>query len=177
MLINLDIDSGASDQIKQLIGDRIDVTKKIASKQYGSNLYRLKDSSLDYMPRDGKLSDYTRINFEMFENGILLRINDNQKLFGHPLNNSSVRKILLKQGEERVVWFSLTHILLLFRVKKQTIKKYWLLPRGFYNEAAELQLELDNGYILLTTNGNNFKAEKQFFEKSVLKEKLVVETQ
>ncbi|MCF8299145.1 MAG: hypothetical protein K9J13_16475 [Saprospiraceae bacterium] len=175
MIFSLDKITNTKREIEKLIGKEFTVSERIANKKFGSNIYNLrqikaKDSNIKNLPQEN-----SRCNFEFFEKGILLRINDNQKLFGIPLNEDEIIKFQLVKGEEKIWPFSLAWLLYKLGVDINILKKFRFVLGGyFYNKRFHLIIITNNEEIILDSNGGNSRKEIKFFSNSLIKEKLEI---
>jgi hypothetical protein len=138
----------------------------------GSCLYNLRDLKLTDKGNNIHIEQNARCNFELFEKGLLLRINDKQKFFVLPLSKDDKLSLTIIEGEEKISSFNLTGLLHALGVKRSFLRRFWLLSRGIYNERLELLIETNSEKILLDSNGKNFKGALRYFEKCELRDKL-----
>jgi hypothetical protein len=174
MIFDLENENKGIPDIESLIGKQLDLPSKLKEKKYGSNLYNLRKLNFKENRIGIALKENSRCNFEKFENGILLRINDNQKLFGLALSNESVNEIVIQKGSVKIVPISLAGLLNWIGVKKDTIEKYRFLIGGFYTERFRLEIKTNWGHLCLDSNPGNYTIEKEYFLDSVLKAKLKI---
>jgi len=174
MIMKFDFEDRNLREIEPLIGKRLSLSQKIAYDKYGGNLYNLLKLSTETDLTADIPSVNARCNFEKFEKGILLRINDNQKLYGLPLSRDLITGIELKKGDEIIYPISLTGFLLLIGMKKETIKKHKILSGGFQNKRFQLKIKTKTEEILLDSNPGNYKTEKKYFKGSDLEPRLSI---
>jgi len=175
MIINLENENKSKQKVESLIGKQLGLAQKFKNKKYGSNLYNLKKLNIVEKTSGVEPTENSRCNFEKFENGILLRINDKQKLFGLVLSKESVNEIIIKKGSEEIVQISLAGFLNWIGIEKETIKKYRFLIGGFYIERFRLEIITKSCSLSLDSSSGNYNIEKEYFIDSVLKAKLKIE--
>jgi len=134
----------------------------------GSCLFNLREIRFLNEKNDFELEPKARCNFELFEHGLLLRVNDRQHYYVLPLSKNENLRMTLKEGKEKIFPINLTGFLYAIGFKRSFLRKYWLLSRGFYNERFELLIETDSEKLLLDSQGKNFKGAVKYFEKSEL---------
>lgn len=174
MILKFDKESRDIQKLEPLIGKQLDFMQKLKDHKYGSNLYNLQKITLDDRTIKEIPSVNSRCNFEKFEKGLLLRINDSQQLYGLVLSNDLTEKLIITRGSEKVLPISLTRLLMWIGVNKETLKKNPLLSSGFYNERFRLEIKTKSESLLLVSNDNNYLKEKAYFLESVLNQKLTV---
>jgi len=162
--------------LDRLVFDRIGYSLTGSSglfpKTTGSCLYILKEIYFFNAPADIQIERNARCNFELFETGLLLRVNDKQNFFILPLSKDDKLKIQITEGEEKIILLSLTGFLYTLGIAKRFLKKYWLFRGGFYNERFTLLIETENERILLDSQGQNFEGALKYFNESVLRSKI-----
>jgi len=174
MIVKFDKESRDIQKLESLIGKQLDLKQKLKDHKYGSNLYNLQKISLDDRTIKEIPSVNSRCNFEKFEKGLLLRINDRQELYGLVLSNDLTEKLIITRGSEKILPISLTRLLIWIGLKKETIKKHRVLSSGFYNERFRLEIKTKSESVLLVSNDSNYLKEKAYFIESVLNQKLTV---
>ena len=154
-------------EINDLLGENFTLTKKL--KNSGSCLYNFRQ--IEYFDTNNRteINENSRCNFEIFENGLLLRINDQQHYFALPLTESNCIEIIITEGKEKVFPINLTAFLIGIGFKKDFLRKHWLLNGGFYNERYTLSIKTENEILLLDSQGKNYKTAFMFFKQSRLK--------
>ncbi len=159
--------------VYQQIGIPISEKRNIFFNKTGSCLFNLRDIKIFNQKEYSNLELNARCNFELFEHGLLLRINDRQHLYVIPLSKNENIRIIIKEGEEKIFPINLTGFLYAMGFKKNFLKKYWILSRGFYYERFELMIETDSEKILLDSQGSNFKSTVKYFKRSELSTKIM----
>lgn len=168
MIHKIDNTGKLSKSIYQQIGRPLSEKENKLTNKTGSCLFNLRDIKILNEKVDFELEPNARCNFELFEHGLLLRINDRQHYYVLPLSNKENLRMTLKEGEEKIFPFNLTGFLNSIGFKRSFLRKYWLLSRGFYNERFELLIETDSEKLLLDSQGKNFKGAVKYIEKSEL---------
>jgi len=168
MIHKIDNTGKLDKSIYQLIGRPISEKENKLINITGSCLFNLRDIRILNETNDFELEPNARCNFELFEYGLLLRINDKQHYYVLPLSKNENLRMSIKEGEEKIFPINLTGFLYAIGFKRNFLRKYWLLSRGFYNERFELLIETDSEKLLLDSQGNNFKGAVKYFEKSEL---------
>jgi len=138
----------------------------------GSCLYNLREIKFKDENSKIQIDQNARCNFELFEKGLLLRINDKQNFYVLSLSKEDKMKIQITEGEEKIFPINLTGFLFTIGINRDFLKKYWLLSGGFYNERFTLLIQTDNEMILLDSQGSNYKKALKYFEKSELRTKI-----
>lgn len=174
MIIKLDRDSRDLQKIEPLIGKQLDLSQKFKNHKYGSNLYTLRSISLEDSMGVDVPSENSRCNFEKFEKGMLLRINDHQKLVGFVLSSDVVEEISITRGKEKVFPLSPSGLLIWFGMTRETVKKHRFFSGGFYHERFRLEIKTKSEKLILDSNDSNYSKEKAYFIESVLKQKLTI---
>jgi len=174
MIIKLDKDSRDYQKIESLIGKQLDLSQKLRNHKYGSNLYTLKKLSSEDCVGVDVPSENSRCNFEKFEKGMLLRINDHQKLYAFVLSSDSIEEIIITRGEEKVFPLSLSGLLIGLGMDREKVKKHRLLSGGFYHERFRLEIKTKSEMLVLDSNDSNYLKEKAYFSTSVLHDKLMI---
>lgn len=169
MIHKIDNTGKLNKSIYQKIGRPISERENKLINKTGSCLFNLRDLRILNEKIDFELEPNARCNFELFENGLLLRINDRQHYYVLPLSKNENLRMTLREGEEKMFPINLTGFLYAIGFKRSFLRKYWLLSRGFYNERLELLIETDTEKLLLESQGNNFKGAVKYFEKSELR--------
>ena len=174
MIINLDNEFKAKKQIEELIGKPFSLKQRILKGNIGSCSFNLRSLYfLQSVEKQKNPSENARCNFEKYEKGILLRINDNQKLYGVILSEESVKEIKITRGD-RTLRYSLDDILALFGVGKKYINQ--LIQNSFekIHKRFLLILNTKTVKILLDSSDSNFKKGIEFFKNSLFENKLTV---
>ncbi len=174
MIFELDNQKTTNKEIESLIGRPLSVSQKLSRKSYGSSLYNLRTIKLFESLASELPTENSRCNFEKFERGILLRINDKQKLYATPLDLKLVNEIRIIRGDERLHPIGLTATLIHLGVKKETVKKYRFLSGGHYHERFKLIIKTNTAEISMDNNDSNYRAEKEFFRESMFDEKIEI---
>jgi len=174
MIIKLDKESRDIQKIESLIGKQLDLSQKLEAHKYGSNLYILRDLSFYDSEIKETPSVNSRCNFEIFEKGMLLRINDRQKLYALALSDEITEELILTRGVERAFPLSLTRLLIWIGLKKESIMKNRLLSSGYYHERFRLEIKTKYENLILDSNDSNYFKEKAYFGESMLKHKLTI---
>lgn len=169
MIHKIDKSGKLNKSIYQQIGRPISEKENKLIIITGSCLFNLRDIRILNEKNDFKLEPNARCNFELFEHGLLLRINDRQNYYVLPLSKKENLRMTLKEGEEKIIPINLTGFLYAIGFQRSFLRKYWLLSGGFYNERLELLIETDSEKLLLDSQGKNFKEAVKYFEKSELR--------
>lgn len=138
----------------------------------GSSLYNLRKLTSERF----QINENARCNFEKFEKGILLRINDRQNYYCIPLTIENVKCVEIRKGDELIWPFSFTALLSILGFTRANLKKYWIFSRGFYHERFELYLNTKLETLLLEANPSCYKAEKKYFTESAISQKFKIKS-
>lgn len=168
MIYKIDNTGKLSKSIYEHIGRPLSEKDSSLIKITGSCLFNLRDIRILDNKNELQLEPNARCNFELFENGLLLRINDRQQYYVLPLSKDENLKITIKEGDEKIFPINLTGFLHAIGFKRSFLRKYWLLSRGFYNERFELLIETDSEKLLLDSQGSNFKSALRYLDNSEL---------
>ena len=156
-------------EIGKQIGKPYNWKEKLIRRKFGSNGYYLREIKVKQGSNVEIPSTGSRCNFEYYEKGLLLRINDSQKLYYIPLSIDNTSNVIFDKGVEKISPFSLTHTLLTLGLKKETIKKYPVLATGFYCERFRLGIKTQHESLLLDAADSNYSKEVEFFMNSELR--------
>jgi len=138
-------------------------------KNTGSCLYNVRKIKQIERTDVIEINENSRCNFEIFENGLLLRINDNQHYYAIALTETNCIEIVIQKGKEKVFPISNTAVLIALGFKKEYLRNNWFLNGGFYNERLKLSIRTKEEYFELDSQGSNYKSAIKFFEKTKLK--------
>ncbi len=159
-----------SKKIINEIGNSISNSKEGIIRETGSCLYNLRE--IKFRSEQLNINENARCNFELFENGVLLRINDNQRYYVLPLYFNSNFEIEIFQGRKMVVLSRIATILSLFGVDNDFLGKYWIFRRGYSYERFKMKIKTEDELLLLDSSGRNFKGAMEYFSKSVIGERI-----
>jgi hypothetical protein len=168
MIYKIDNTGKLNNSIYQQVGRPLSEKEDKLINVTGSCLFNLRNIQFLDKKNEFQLEPNARCNFELFENGLLLRINDRQHYYVLPLSKNENLKMTIKEGEEKIFPINLTGFLHAIGFKRSFLRKYWLLSGGFYNERLELLIETDSEIILLDSQGKNFNGVVKYFQKSEL---------
>jgi len=170
----IDYNGTLRQNIDSLVGSQISLKDQFRNGSSGSALFRLRETKLN-----NKLSDDTylnlRCNFEKRTNGLILRINQNQKLMNIAIDFDSIIKIMLFKKEVVSPRFFSPMRLLLKLGMSIRYARYFSGHRSYYIvEPLDLIIKTSEGIMRLDSNGYNFYNTFNYFSKAGLKEKIEV---
>jgi len=153
-----------SRKIDDLIGKSIPIRDQVRKGTVGSRLYRLLKFS--FLDKETELVDLnSRCTFEKFERGLLLRINDHQKLFSIAIPYDSIDHIELIKGEEVINPFPLSPMWILLKLGVPARFARYFMIRLFEYSIDPMILKIRSGedMLELDSHGYNYYGEKKYF--------------
>jgi len=162
------------DDFHPIIGKQLSLKSRIQNRKFGSNNYSLKKIESTNI-QNPLPSENSRCNFEKFESGLLLRINDNQDYYGIPINVDLNPSIRLIKGTERIKLLGIARLIKFFGGKLDPIRKRRFFKFGLYNDNFHIDLKIVDLRLSLESNSHNFESEKAFFKDSILSDNLIIE--
>lgn len=152
-------------QVEHILGQSKSIKEQFRSGTVGSELYRLTDLRLKSEVKH--LIDLdTRCNFEKYEKGLLLRVNQNQKLYFIAISYTDISSINLVKGEETIspLFFSPFRFLLLMGVHIRYARYFRISLSEYRVERMSLIIRAGEDIIKLDSNGYNYYSELKFFK-------------
>ena len=127
-----------------------------------------------------KYSDEIKIdskcNFQKYSDGILMRINYSNKIYAIPISNTSLTKLKLIRGNEKITPLSYSIFNLLIKLKVPIrYSRYFAWRRSkieYQISDTELYIKSDFLEIDLITNGYDFENQLPFFKSLNIDKKL-----
>ncbi len=172
MIHEVDNTGKLSKPIYENIGRPISEKRDTIFSAVGSCLLNIR--GIETFGRMDEIEPNARCNFELFENGLLLRINDKQKYYVLPLSKSDNLNITINEGEEMISPITFSGNLHAIGFKRSFLRKYWLTSGGFYNKRFELVIETDSEKLTLDSQSSNYKGILKFFEQSELRGRIII---
>ena len=157
-------------KIDQLLGSKKSILEQFKYGTAGSALYFIQNTNLDSNLQ--KLSySHPRCNFEKFENGLLLRINQNQKLYFVAVSYSNITSIEVGKGQEKIAPLLLSPMwILLFLGAPLKFARYFRIHLSEYSiKPLILTIKSGSNYIRLESNGYNYYEEMNYFAPLIKK--------
>lgn len=159
-----DLTKSLKKRIYYILGESISVREQWKLGTTGSNLYRLR--KLDVNGKTAELTDLnSRCNFEKFRNGLLLRINNMQKLYFVAMSYDSIDSIKLTKGDENIspLFLSPMGLLLRFGVHVRYALYFKLRASEYSIEPMTLSITSGNDYISLDSSGYSYYGALDYF--------------
>jgi hypothetical protein len=172
MIYKQEISSHLNPEITNRIGECISKNQDVFSRSIGSCFYSLRELNIVENTGNISIQENARCHFELFEKGLLLRINDGQDYFVLPIAENEKLNVELGHKEKKVKLSSFSGLLLALGFKKSLLRKYWLLSRGFYSERFTLNIATGSENIILDSSNGNFKDRLNFLEKGNVEAKI-----
>ncbi|MCW3787082.1 hypothetical protein [Plebeiibacterium sediminum] len=141
-------------------------------KEVGNCLYNL--GQIKSITNNISIKENARCNFELFEHGLLLRINDVQKFYVIAFNSKQDIRVDLFEGVKTISLSGLGILLILLGFSRKILEKYWIFRRMMVYERFKLRIETEEELIILDATGRNFPAAVKFFNRSILKDSITV---
>ena len=118
----------------------------------------------------------SKCNFQKYSDGILMRINYSNKIYAIPISNTSLTKLRLVRGNEKITpqTFSIFNLLIKLKVPIRYSRYFaWRRSRIEYQISdTELYIKSDFLETYLITNGYDFENQLPFFKSLNIDKKL-----
>ncbi len=170
MIYEIDTTLHRDKNIKKELGESLSNSNNGIFKEVGSCLYNLK--GIKTSSNVITIKENARCNFELFEKGLLLRINDMQKFYLIALNPKEEIKIDIFEGKKTVILSLIGGILCLLGVNRNYLEKYWVFRKSLVYERFLLKIRTNEEIIILDSTGRNFEKAVKYFTNSMLREKI-----
>lgn len=162
--------------VQKTLGSSMDIgLKKL--KGIGSASYFLK-GLVGFDSKIFNQIENARCNFQVYQKGLLLRLNSSNQLFAIPILFEELKDFRLVKGDEKVSPFPLSPfwILLKFGVKLSIAKHFsiYLLKEYFINE-MKICVRTEKFELVLESNGYKFYEQIKFFGDAVPKGKFIID--
>ena len=153
-----------SKTISSQLGETLSLKNQIKRGEKGSNLFWLRS----YLISGEKKEDINlRCIFEKFEKGLLLRVQENQKVTNISIDYDSIETIDLKRGKEEIapLWISPFRFMLFLKLPIRYARYFRCATSEYSIDPLTLKLKSDTDYIILDSNGYNYETTFKYFEQ------------
>ncbi len=159
-------------KILRNLGNSLSDSKLFGLKEIGSCLYSLKQ--IKSKSNNISIKDNARCNFELFENGLVLRINDVQRFYVIALTSNQNIRVDIFEGMKTISLSWLGIIMNLVGVSRKYLEKHWIFRRMFVYERFTLRIETKEELIILDSTGRNFPTAVKYFNRSIFKDSITI---
>jgi len=155
-------------KVDSLLGNQISLNSQWKNGFIGSSLFRLRETKLNNNLIDNTYLNL-RCNFEKRPNGLILRINQNQKLFNLAIDFDSIKKVTLINKESITPWFlSSMRILLKIGLHVRYARYFQNRWSDYSVEPLNLIIQTSKGPLRLDSNGYNYYNTLDYFNNTKL---------
>ncbi len=161
-------------KVEDLVGLSFSFKDQWRNGSSGSSLFRLRESKLN-----DKLIDNThlnlRCNFERRTNGLILRINQSQKLSNLAIDYASIDKIIIGTGQSfHLGLLNPIRLFLKLGLSEDYIRFFPHRMTRYQVRPLNLIIKTTNGILRFDANGFSFRNTLKYFEQTDLKDKIEI---